>query len=441
MDSLIPVAIVAALILLNGLFVAAEFAIVGVSRAEIEREAQAGGRAARLVRGILSDPRQQDRFIATAQLGITAASLGLGMYGEHALAEWLTHRLEGAELGPLTRWVAAHSLASVLAIAILTYFHIVVGEMVPKSLALQRARKTALGVAPLMRAIQLATYPVVLGLNGIGNGLLRLFGIDRSRASAELYRTPAELAQIVEESEAGGLIEAQASAVVRELLEFRQLTAGEVMVPRVRAVGVPLGAGPDVIRSILRAAPHTRYPVYQGTLDDIVGVLHVRELLSRLGEQGAVSTAHVRPTPYVPATARVDQVLSAMRRARSQMAVVMDEHGGTAGLVTMEDLFEEVVGEITERADERPEIEPEREGRLRVDGAARLEDVGAELDLDLEHEEVDTVSGLVLTLLGRPPRIGDAVSHGGARVRVTAVRGRGVKTAVVEREPGPERAV
>ncbi len=429
MDSLIPVAIVAALILLNALFVAAEFAIVGVSRAEIERDAQRGGRAALLTRRVLADPRQQDRFIATAQLGITAASLGLGMYGEHVLAEWIAGRLEGwgAE-----RWVAAHTVASALALATLTYLHIVLGEMVPKSIALQRARATALGVTPIMRVVQLALFPAVVLLNGLGNLLLRLLGISRAAGGEDAYRTPEELSQLVEESEAGGLLDREAAGVMRELLELRELTAGEVMVPRVRAVGVPVGAGGNVLRSILRAAPHTRYPVYQGTLDEIVGVLHVRELVSAVSGDGALSREQVRPVPYVPFTARVDQVLTAMRRARSQLAVVMDEHGGTAGIVTMEDVFEEVVGQITERSDELPEVVAESPGVARADGAARLDDVGAAVGRDLEHEEVDTVSGLVLMLLCRPPRVGDAVEHQGARLTVSAVRGRGVKTCRVE---------
>ena len=434
MDSLIPVLIVAALILLNGLFVAAEFAIVGVSRAEIEQEAEAGGRAARLIRRVLADPVEQDRFIATAQLGITAASLGLGMYGEHKLAHWIAGHLEGwgAE-----RWIAAHTMASVLAVAALTYLHIVIGEMVPKTLALQRARVTALWIAPLLRAVQLATYPVVVGLNGLGAVILRVFGIDRAAGSDEAYRTPEELAQIVEESRKGGLLQEQAAGVMQELLEFGELTAGEVMVPRVRVVGVPLGASAEVLRSILRAAPHTRYPVYQGTLDEIVGVLHVRELLERLDAAAALSPAQVRPVPYVPATARVDDVLAVMRRARSQLTVVMDEHGGTAGIISTEDLYEEVVGQITERADEVPEIVEDEPGRVRADGAARLEDVGAALDRDLEHPDVDTVSGLVLALLNRPPRKGDVVEHAGARFQVRAVRGRGVRTCEVSL-PSPD---
>ncbi len=422
-EIVVPLVIIVVLIALNGLFVAAEFAIVGVSRAEIEHGARRGNRASIVVRGILSDPRRQDRFIATAQLGITAASLGLGMYGEHALASWFAVLLE--DLGA-ARWVAAHSLASVLAVAFLTYFHIVLGEMVPKSVALQRARSTILGIVPVMRAIQFVFYPVVLLLNGIGNGLLRLVGINRAESTVESYRTPQEIAYILNESQAGGALRKESAEVMRELLEFGDLTAAEVMVPRVRVVGIPLDAGPDVLHETLRSAPHTRYPVYRNTIDDITGVLHVRDVLRRVREGSGTSASLARPVPFVPETASVDEVLATMRRVRSQLAVVMDEHGGTAGIITLEDLFEEVVGDITERPDELPEITPAGPGRVRADGAARLEHVGEELGVVLEHEEVDTVSGLVLALLGRPPRVGDVVVFHRVQFEVTAVRGHGV---------------
>jgi CBS domain containing-hemolysin-like protein len=431
MSVLVPVAIITALIVLNGLFVAAEFAIVGVSRAEIEQGVRRNEPGARLVQWILSDARRQDRFIATAQLGITAASLGLGMYGEHVLAEWIAAGLEGWGAG---RWVAAHSLASVLSIVILTYFHIVIGEMLPKSLALQHAHQSAITIAPIMRGIQLAVYPLVVALNGLGNLLLKAVGIDRASANVETYRTPEEIAYILKESEAGGALRREAAEVMQELLEFGDLTAAEVMVPRVRVVGLPVEAPPETLRSTLRAVPHTRYPIYQGSMDVIVGVVHVRDVLRQVRAGGVLSTHRARPVPYVPETASLDEVLTAMRQGRSQLAVVMDEHGGTAGIITLEDLFEEVVGDIAELPDELPEIVIEAAGRVRAAGTARLEAVGEALGQVLENDEVDSVSGLVLSLLGRPPQVGDVVRFDGVRFEVTAVNGHGVAvvTAVCE---------
>jgi CBS domain containing-hemolysin-like protein len=434
-SSLIPIGIVALLIVLNGLFVAAEFAIVGVSKAELARGLPDRRRAVRMARAILRNPQQQDRFIATAQLGITAASLGLGMYGEHMLAEWFAHHLESLGAG---RWVAAHTIASVLAITVLTYFHIVIGEMVPKAVALQRARDTTLWIVPIMRVVQLAVYPLVIALNGLGNAVLRLFGVQRS-ASHESYRTPEEIAFIVQESQAGGLLRGEAADVMRELLEFSELTAGEVMVPRVRVSAVPLGATPDDLTALMRATPHTRYPVYDQTLDHILGALHLRDILQLLTTDAAVSADNIRPVPFVPATATVERVLAAMREHRVQLVVVMDEHGGTAGIVTLEDLFEEVVGDISERPGDVFDIHRDDAGRLVVDGNVRVTDVGEELDVTLEHEDVDTVSGLVLALLERPPVPGDCVEYDGVRFCVTSVREHGVGTCTVELASNPVR--
>jgi CBS domain containing-hemolysin-like protein len=435
-DSLLPVLIITVLIALNGLFVAAEFAIVGVSRMEVERSAAAGNRAARLVRSILDDPRRQDRFIATAQLGITAASLGLGMYGEHVLAHWIAGQLEG---WGGERWIAAHTLASILSVTVLTYFHIVLGEMVPKSLALQQAHRTVLWIAPLMRGVQLALYPLVLLLNGIGNSLLRLAGIRRGAVGTEHYRTPDEIAYLVRESQSGGLLRTESAQVLGDLLDFGELSAAEVMVPRVRVQGLPLEGDLDALRAILHAAPHTRYPVYQGTLDHIVGMLHVRDALQAIQVGSLRNADYLRPVPHVPESAGMDQVLAAMRQARVQMAVVMDEHGGTAGIVTLEDLFEEVVGDITEHSGEVPGIVTEEAGQVRADGAVRIEEVGEALGVILEHDEVDTVSGLVLALLGRPPVVGDVVEYDDVRFEVVEVQGNGVRTVRALRDESGTR--
>jgi CBS domain containing-hemolysin-like protein len=430
MSSLIALAIITLLIALNGLFVAAEFAIVGVARSEIERDVRAGRAMARLVRWIMDNPVRQDRFIATAQLGITVASLGLGMYGEHGLASWIAARLEGwgAE-----RWIAAHTAASILSVSILTYFHIVLGEMVPKSLALQHARGTVLWIAPLMLVLQHAAYPVVVALNGIGNGLLRIFGVRREAGGSEHYRTPEEIQYIIRESHAGGLLRKGSAQILGDLIDFGDLTAAEVMVPRVRVVGVPLNAHAAALRQILQTAPHTRYPVYEGTLDNIVGTLHVREALKVIRAGAALDPGHIRTVPHVPRTALVDKVLAAMRRAAVQMVVVMGEHGGTAGIVTLEDLFEEVVGDLTERPGETPEILPLEGGGVRADGTVRVEELGDALGTVLEHDEVDTVSGLVLALLGRPPVVGDSVVYRNVRIEVAAVHANGVRTVTARR--------
>jgi CBS domain containing-hemolysin-like protein len=420
--------IISALILLNGLFVAAEFAIVAAPRASIETRASKGHRLARAVFEVLRNPKRQDQYIATAQLGITVASLGLGMYGEHVLADGIYELIGRANL---PSWLLSHGLASVLAIAILTYFHIVVGEMVPKSLALQQAERMALWITPPMLWIRTLVLPLVVTLNAIGNQLLKVLGVNRQEQTADQYYTPEELQLIVQESEELGAIRAESGQMLQTLFEFGSLTAGEVMVPRVRITGIPLGSSPSDIRELLHTSAHTRYPVIEQDLDHIVGMIHIKDLLRLLLRNESVGQRHARQLPLIPDTAAIDTVLATMRRERTQMVIVIDEHGGTAGIVTLEDLFEEVVGDIDEGPGSAPQPYRDREGRLRVPGTMRLDELGQEFSLDLEHEDVDSVSGLVLTLLGRPPAVGDAVKYDRLLVEVTAIKGHGVDEVAV----------
>jgi CBS domain containing-hemolysin-like protein len=423
----IAVLIILALLLMNAFFVAAEFAIVGAPKTAIDARASRGDRLARMVLRVLEDSHRRDLYVATAQIGITIASLGLGMYGEHVLARW-TLRLMGS--GQWAEWLAAHGFASIVAVAVLTYFHIVLGEMLPKSLALQTAERLALWLTPVMMWVQAVLYPFVIALNGVGNLVLKPFGLPPQAHGSEQYYTPEELQLIVEESEEQGALRSESGQVLQELFEFGELTAGEVMVPRVRISGIPVGATPDDLRRILGATPHTRYPVYEGDLDHIVGTYHIKDLLRLLLNGQPVTAAGARQTPVVPETSPLDAVLATMRRERAQLALVIDEHGGTSGIVTLEDLFDEVVGEI----EEGPlQTGPQRDasGRLRVPGTMRLDELGRFFDLELAHEDVDSVSGLVLTLLGRTPRVGDVVRYDRLQLDVTAVKGRGVDEAAV----------
>lgn len=418
----LPFLIVLGLVLVNGFFVGAEFALVAAPRTLLEHKAADGHRGARLVVDILHRPKRQDRFFATSQLGITVASLGLGMYGEHVLAAAIAGWLES--LGA-TRWVAAHAVASAMSVAVLTYLHIVLGEVMPKSLCMQFAGRIAPWIVPVVVALQMLVYPVIVVLHALARLVLKLVRV-RRRVTADRFYTAEELQLIVEESEQGGMLKAGAGRMLAEIFDFGDLTAGQVMVPRVGVTGLPADASASALRAALRTAPHTRYPVYDGDLDHVLGVVHVKNLFPRLLAGQSLSADLIRPVPVVPETMLLDNVLLVMRAAPAQMAVVIDEHGGTAGILTLEDLFEEVVGEI----DEDPAAAPARvdaEGRRRVKGTLRLDELGQLFDLTLHHDEVDSVSGLVLAVLGRPPKVGDVVDYEGVRLEVTAVQGRGVR--------------
>jgi CBS domain containing-hemolysin-like protein len=430
-EVLLSVAIIGVLALINALFVAAEFAIVGAPRANVEHHAAQGSRLAARVARILEDPRRQDRYIATTQVGISAASLGLGMYGEHVIAGYIE-----VWLAPLdaARWIASHAFASGIAVAILTYVHIVIGEMVPKGLALQSAMRTAMYVSPFVEALEVALMPLVVALNAAGNGLLALFGIKRQENEAERYHTSEELQLIIEESHQRGMLRDESGRILHELFEFGNLTAGEVMVPRVRLVGIAVDTGIGEAEDIIRRTPHTRYPVYSRDLDHIEGSVHIKTLLRHIVAGTPVTLHDARPLPHVPTTTPLDDVLAAMRRARAHMAVVMDEHGGTAGVVTIGDLFEEVVGDIDEDRGRLP-ISKDALGRVVVRGTVRLTSAGDALGVTLEHPDVQSVSGLVLALLDRPAQVGDVVTWGHVRIEVTAVAGRGVAEAAMTKLP------
>jgi len=409
------------LILMNAAFVAAEFALIASPRTALEHSAAQGNRFARRLLTTLTTPDKQDRYVATAQIGITIASLGLGMYGEHALA----HEFEDW-IGPLTA-MDVTAIASTAALVFLMLGHIVIGEMVPKGIALQRPIAVSRATFGLMQATLFLLYPLIVVSNGIARGILWALRLHRQGGSHEQIYTPEELQLIVEESERGGALATDSGKILRELFAFGDRTAAEVMVPRVRVIGIPVGATADDVRRIIIEHRRTRYAVYEGDLDHIVGMLHVKDLLRRVMRNESVSATDVRRIPVVPETASLDDVLATMRRTQAHLAMVIDEHGGTAGIVGLEDLFEEVVGDIDEGSPAAPPISPADDGTVLAAGTVRLDELGQHLDVPLEHEEVDSVSGLVLTLLGRPPVVGDAVEYSGVRLVVTATSGRGVR--------------
>ncbi len=417
-------AIVGAFVIVNAVFVAAEFALLCAPRAAIEHRATQGDRLAQRIRAILTSAQQQDRYIATSQLGVTIASIGLGMFGEHELARSLEPHF--AFLG-FAGNAAAHGAAIASAVALLTFIDIVIGEMVPKNFALQYPERLArLSYWPMQVAL-MVTYPLVVTLHAIGSFCLAAIGVRRTHDAQDQSYTPEELQLIIEESEQGGAIRAESGRLLRELFEFGDLTAEQVMAPRVRVVGIPVGATPDTLRALLLAHRHTRYPVYDGDLDHIVGMLHVKDLLRRLIANEPISRNDVRPIPIVTATAPLDDVLAEMLRGHAHMVVVIDEHGGTAGVLSFEDLADEVVGEIDEGAQDARVLVDEAPGVVRAAGTVRLDELAQELGIDIEHDDVDSTSGLVLARLGRPPVVGDVVEYGRLRLEVTSLAGRGVR--------------
>lgn len=431
-ELLVVLVVTLVLVAVNGLFVASEFAIISASRPALAAQAADGDRLARRAVGILEEPAHLDRYIATAQIGITFASLGLGMYGEHNLARiiggWFT------ELG-FTGWgaaVSSHGLATAVSLLFVTYLHVVFGEMIPKSLALTHAHETLRWVMRPMSFVAVVLGPLTRALTHVGNSLLGLTGFRRARG-ASYYYDPDELRELVRESRHGGLMPEEEERVFQEIIDFSDISAAQAMIPRVWIDDLPVDASADEIRAMVSTHPRTRYPVTDGSLDQIIGTVHIKQLLRLLGSGAGLAADSVHEVAYVPENADLELVLAAMDRTRNQMAVVMDEHGGTAGILTIEDVCAEAIGDIEEGVEDQPDIVELGPNRYQVQGTVRLDTLGERLDRPLEHPDVITVSGLILALLGRPARRGETVRWAGLDFRVGLLHGRGVGIAIVTR--------
>lgn len=427
---MITIFIILLLIVLNGLFVAAEFALLGAPRAALEQMAASGNMVARHITQVLKTPRLQDRYIATAQLGITFASLGLGMYGEHAVAGWLHEWL--GQYG-WSSWLAAHGAASILSVAVLTYLHIVLGEMVPKALSLQYAAKLCIIVTMPMYVIQLCLYPLVVGMNTLGNFFLGLLGVDRNESKSH-YHSAEELQYIIEESHENGALPQESGRIMDGLFDLEDLYVHQVMTPRVRIDAIPEGAGHEEIREIVRKTRRTRYPVYRGDLDHVVGMVHARDLFRMMFLGESLGSGYIHSIPRVPKTVKFDNVVEIMRKDNVRLAIILDEHGGTSGLLTMTDVFSEVMGWDRGRIRVLTELPRDAVGfSCDVSGLARIEELGEALDMDLQNDEVDTVGGLILNLLQSPAREGDVVGYHGLEFKVTRTENGGVERCTVTR--------
>lgn len=428
---MMAILIILSLIVLNGLFVAAEFALLGAPRAALEQMGMAGNMVARRVSQILKTPRLQDRYIATAQLGVTFASLGLGMYGEHAVAGWIQSWLSSYGWAS---WFLAHGAASFLSVALLTYFHIVLGEMVPKALSLQYASRLCLIIAMPMYIVQFCLYPLVVAMNTMGNFFLRLLGVDRNESKSH-YHSAEELQYIIEESHENGALPQESGRIMDGLFDLDDLYVHQVMTPRVRIDAIPEGADHEQIRAIVRRTRRTRYPVYQGDLDHVVGMVHARDLFRIMFKKASLTTEYIHSIPKVPKTVKFDNVVEIMRKDNVRLAIILDEHGGTSGLLTMTDVFSEVMewdrGRIRVLT---PDLSGDVVGfSCDVSGLTRIEELGDVLDMDLQSDEIDTVGGLILNLLEAPASVGDTVDYRGLQFKVTQAENGGVDRCIVTR--------
>jgi len=417
---------VAALILLNAFFVAGEYGLITARRTRLRELDEQGNRRARAVLRIVSDP---PRFIAAMQLGVTGTSLAIGALGEQALAKVFDP-------------IMASVLAFVFAFLIITFLHVVIGELVPKGFALRHSDKVALAVSAPVRGFFIAFKPLIWVLQRSSEGILRALGTEPP-GGEDAAHSEAELKMLVSSSTE---IEGQEQEMLYRVFDFAEKEVSTVMVPRPEVVALSIEMPPEEALAAVIDSPYTRYPVYRESLDEIVGILHVRDLFSALVDRGIAGVQLqqlLRPAHIVPETKDLAALLTDFRRTNQHMAIVVDEYGDLEGIVTLEDLLEEIVGDIEDEFDLPDEsVEKLPDGRLRIGGTFPIDDFNEQFGRALPIEDYHTIGGFVFGLLGRAPEPGDEVAADGCRFEVLEVEGSRIERLEVElvpEEPGEGR--
>jgi putative hemolysin len=442
-SALIGIVAVLALIAANGFFVAGEFSLVKIRSTRIDQLVAEGNSIARVIQTQIG---HLDTYIAATQLGITLASLALGWIGEPSLA----HLVE-----PLFAWIGgptaeafAHGLAIAISFALITAGHIILGELVPKSIALQRTERTVFVVAHPLALFARLFHPFIVLMNGLGNAVVRLLGMQTTSELASVHSVE-ELEMLVAQSRQGGVLDAQEEALLHQVFDFGDKTVQQVMVPRSQIVGVAVSSSLEHVQAVFAQEQYTRLPVYEASLENIVGIVHLKDVFTRSRTLTQAEPADLapllRPVLYVTERTSIEAVLTQMRSKRIHLAIVLDEYGATAGMVTLEDIVEEIVGEVQDEFDTRergvrPEVEPLADGSWSVDGLMALSSFADQFGIRPERSSAHSVGGYVFERLDRLPQVGDTVVLAQYRLRVEALDQRRIARVRVERNKGTAEA-
>ncbi len=426
------------LVVLNGFFVGAEFALVSARRAKLEARAEAGGKSARIALSLVDNPTT---FISAVQLGVTLASLALGWLGEPTIAALLLPTAARLAHEGTTAYAIAHGTAIAIAFAIITFLHIVIGELMPKMLALDRAETLAVIVArPLQLFARVFSAPIWV-LNKTSTALGRLFGIKTSLEHAAVY-TEMELKQLVDISRASGHLGADEQRLIHKVFEFSDTLVREAMVPRTEMTAISSDCSLEDIAKSFRQHGYSRMPVYRESLDDVIGFIHSKDLLPYLLRPETFRLEHVLQAPlYVVDTARLEDVLRQMQRAKAHFGFVVDEHGGVEGVITLEDLLEEIVGDISDEHDEEvnEQIMEERDGTYLLDGGLAVRDLNRRLHLNLpESETYTTIAGFLMTEAGHVLEPGETIKHDSLLFHIERVERRRVRSVRLQKTEAPQ---
>lgn len=414
--SILALFLVLILVLLNALFVAAEFAFVKARPARITSLASSGSSLAAHAQHCI---RNLDAYLSVSQLGITLSSLGLGWLGEPAVARLLEPLF--LNVLNISSPAVLHTVSFIIAFSFITILHVVFGELVPKSLAIQRAEKLSLLLAPAMRFFFVIFYPAIWLLNGAANRIVRLLGVEPAGAHEKAH-TEEELRLLVSESYQSGLLRRSEKELLQNVFNFEKKVASDVMVPRPEVVYLDRQRSLDENLTTANLSGHTRFPLCDRDLDHVLGLVHIKDL-SRL--QGTSLESIQREITAVPEGFTLDRLLRRFQRNRQHMAIVIDEYGGIVGLITLENVLEELVGQIQDEFDnEPPDVQKEEGGQYLVSGRTLIEEATDRFGIPVPEEtEYDTLGGLVFNTLGKTPKLGDEVEVGDYRLQVAELHG------------------
>jgi CBS domain containing-hemolysin-like protein len=416
------------LVLLNGFFVAAEFAMVRVRGSQIELRAKSGSGVAKVARGILHN---LDGYLAATQLGITIASLALGVVGEGVVTNIVLRGFlsVGIELTP-----AFVTTSHILSFVVITVLHIVFGELAPKSLAIQKSAGTVMAVSVPLRFFFLVFRPAIWLLNGFANFILKLFGIT-TLEGGETHHSSEELQYLLEQGRETGALDSNEHELIQNVFDFNERVVKNIMVPRTKISGIEVGTGKEELLELLITEGYSRMPVYDEVIDKIIGIVHAKDILPLLARNEPIVLRDIIRKPYfIPETKKINDLMAELQQKRIQIAIVSDEFGGTAGMVTLEDIVEELVGEIQDEFDEeKPIVEKLNDREFVVNALAPIYDVNEHLPHDLpEDGDFDTVSGWLGHIFGKIPDVGDQKESNGYNITVLKKSDQNIESVKLE---------
>jgi CBS domain containing-hemolysin-like protein len=426
------------LVFLNGFFVAAEFALVKVRASQIEIKAKSGNRIAKVAKHMT---QHLDGYLAATQLGITLASLGLGWVGEAVMTDIVSRFFVfiNVDISSSVATTAGH----VLAFTTITVLHIVFGELAPKSLAIQRPIGTTMGIALPLHFFYLLFRPFIWLLNGFANLLLKSLGIS-AISGHEAHHSSEELQYLLDQGKESGALEINEHELIKNVFDFNERLVKNIMVPRTKISGIELNTPHREVLDLIIREGYSRIPVYDETIDKIVGIVHAKDILPLLADnQECVLKDIIRKPYFIPETKKINDLLSELQLKRIQIAIVLDEFGGTAGMVTLEDIVEELVGEIQDEYDEeKPIVEKVSSNEFVVDATASIYDVNEYLPHDLpENGDYDTVAGLVSGIFGKIPDVGEAREFNGYNITILKKADQNVESVKLELVINSEDAI